>query len=205
MASQRCMGDDFNPSPSADGSYRDHERTGALAPHIVVTPPPNRRSLRMLIVAHTGIPPRRRLELMQDAALRRTIGGTALAAQGDELALEHLQGVETRADTGELGVDQRVDLSTVGCGVVHEAQQLRDVGQGNVQCPAVADEREALKVPTRVGPISIGAAGRRREQTDPLVVADGFDLDVRGLGQFTDLHRLHLLIATAQQLNRLTL
>ena len=85
------------------------------------------------------------------------------------------------------------------------AQQLRDVDQGNVQCPAVADEREALKVPTRVGPISIGAAGRRREQTDPFVVADGFDLDVRGLGQFTDLHRLHLLIATAQQLNRLTL
>ena len=126
MASQRCMGDDFNPSLLADGAYRDHERTGALAPHIVVTPPPNRRSLRMLIVAHTDIPPRRRLELMQDAALRRTIGGTALAAQGDELALEHLQGVETRADTGELGVDQRVDLSTVGCGVVHEAQQLRD-------------------------------------------------------------------------------
>jgi hypothetical protein len=28
---------------------------------------------------------------------------------------------------------------------------------------------------------------------------------VRGLGQFTDLHRLRLLIATAQQLNRLTL
>ena len=68
MASQRCMGDDFNPSPLADGAYRDHERTGALAPHIVVTPPPNRRSLRMLIVAHTDIPPRRRLELMQDAA-----------------------------------------------------------------------------------------------------------------------------------------
>ena len=37
------------------------------------------------------------------------------------------------------------------------------------------------------------------------VLVDQFDLDVRGLGQFTDLHRLHLLIATAQQLNRLTL
>ena len=128
-------------------------------------------------------------------------GGLRIAVLGNEALV-----------TAEAG--RRVALSSGGRVVVNDdvvralgvtPQQLRDVDQGNVQCPAVADEREALKVPTRVGPISIGAAGRRREQTDPFVVADGFDLDVRGLGQFTDLHRLHLLIATAQQLNRLTL
>lgn len=91
MANQRRMGSDYNLSPQGDVPCRDHEPTVALTPRIVVALTPNRASLRLLAVAHTGITQRRRLELMQYSALRPAIGCAALAAQGDELALEHAQ------------------------------------------------------------------------------------------------------------------
>lgn len=98
------------------------------------------RLIGTLVVAHTGIAQRRRFEFMEDAALRCTIRGIALAAQHNELVLERAQAVEACADPGELSVDERVHLCALGRRIVHKAQQPRDVGQGNVQRPAVTNE-----------------------------------------------------------------
>ncbi len=53
----------------------------------------------------------------------------------------------------------------------------------------MADERQPFKMRGTVGTVAVLTANRSGQQPGFLVIADGFDIDARGLPQFTDAQR----------------
>ena len=110
----------------------------------------------------------------------------AALAQGKELFFQGLHALHACLDAGQLGIDQGVDVGAGGSWRIHEFKQALDVGEGNIKCPAVADEGQAFEVCRGVRPVTVALPGRRRKQAGFLVVADGFDIDAGGAGKFAD-------------------
>src|SRR5262249_4059051 len=62
--------------------------------------------------------------------------------------------------------------------------------QRKSELAAAPDEDQALRVPLVVGTMAALCSRRSRQQADPLVVADGLDVDPGALGQLADQQRL---------------
>src|SRR5690606_2393621 len=73
-----------------------------------------------------------------------------------------------------------------------EREELADGVEAEAELAAAADEVEAPDVLGGVEAVAGGAAGRRREEADALVVADGLGADAGGLTERADRHRLRV-------------
>ena len=70
--------------------------------------------------------------------------------------------------------------------IVGEAKQLADLIQGEAEITASPDEVQPLKMLSRIGAIIADGTGGGRQQSDPLVISDGFDLGAGRARQFAD-------------------
>ena len=83
---------------------------------------------------------------------------------------------------------KRIHRATVLTRCVLEMQQHADFIECHVQAAAMPDEGKTLDVAAIVDSVIAFRTYRRRQQTLPLVVANGLCLGAGGLGQFADLH-----------------
>lgn len=127
-------------------------------------------------------------QLLQNPALLDIRPFAAALAQFQQLCLQGQQAVDPCLDVVDVLVDQRVDAFALILRAVAQAEQAADFFEGHVEGAAVTDEGQALGVGLSVQTVIAFTAGRFRQQTFALVVADGFDLAVGQFRQFTDLH-----------------
>jgi hypothetical protein len=131
---------------------------------------------------------RGRVQLLQDAAGVRRLGPAALQAQRLQLFFKRLEFGDSRGHVADVVVQQLVDLAAIVLRRVAEFQQAADLAERHVQRAAAPDEAQALGMLVVVDAVvAVGARGRG-QQLLALVIPDGFDRGVRGLGQFTDFH-----------------
>ena len=91
-------------------------------------------------MANAGFMARRRNQLMKNPAVSGEMAYAATTAQRGELPLQSLHALQACLNTGQLRIDQLVDVATVAFRVCHKRQQALDVRQGNIQNPAMVDE-----------------------------------------------------------------
>lgn len=88
----------------------------------------------------------------------------------------------------DVPIQEFIDLAAVLIRHLAEAKQRSNFFQRHVERPAVPDEGQPLQMGRRIGAITVGRAGRRRQQLRLLVVTDGFDIHPGGLAEFSDAH-----------------
>ncbi|MCY1547867.1 hypothetical protein D9M68_839470 [compost metagenome] len=69
--------------------------------------------------------------------------------------------------------------------MVSEGQQFANVVEAEAQGSTAADEQQAIPVLGRIQAIPGGIAPGRRQQAKALVIADGYGLGIRCLGQLS--------------------
>ena len=101
--------------------------------------------------------------------------------------------VGERAEVGELAFhfDQMLpgnsaNLGARLIGIVAEEKQLADLIQGEAEITASPDEVQPREVLSRIGAIIAAGTGGGRQQADPFVIPDSFDLGAGGARQLTD-------------------
>lgn len=101
-------------------------------------------------------------------AARRNLSHRALdALQIRDLATDVLEVLEREGSP----FGARVNVA------LHQPKQAAQHLQAEIELAPAADEDQALEVLTRVTPVAGGTARGLGHDADPLVVADGFDLD----------------------------
>jgi hypothetical protein len=68
------------------------------------------------------------------------------------------------------------------------AQAHRRLLQTEAEFPTAGDEAQPLYLLRLVGPVATRRADRARQQADPFVVPDGFNVAAAGGRRFADLH-----------------
>ncbi len=119
--------------------------------------------------------------------------------------LQGMEALQPRPDALELLVDQQVDVAAAGVRLVGKFQQPANIGQPDVQRPAVANEHQVLELPGGIGPVTIGAALRCGHQPDLFVVANGLDVHAGRGAQFAYTHPDLLLTVGRPKKTGLTL
>jgi hypothetical protein len=101
------------------------------------------------------------------------------------------------------------DVPDLGAGViatVDQAKQCTDLFYGESQLTASPDETQTLQVVPVIDPVATLRAWWRRHQADPLVIADGLEVDARAFGQLSDrIARRPLLVNSLHRNNPLNL
>src|SRR4029453_315405 len=120
-------------------------------------------------------------------ALLRIQGGGPLG-QLPELGAQLLELPDARIELGGVTLQQVGDMSAGGLPVVAEGDDLADLAQGEADRLAGADEPEPPQRRRVIAAVAGGRAGRRGQEGDLLVVADGLGRDAPPLGQLTDAH-----------------
>src|SRR6516164_2899864 len=94
------------------------------------------------------------------------------------------------ADFAHMIARQLFDLSAGIGAAVDEAEQLADLLDRETEIAAAPDEVEAPDQTLPIEAVPAGAAGRRRQQADSLVVADRLDIAAGAGGEFSARQRL---------------
>jgi hypothetical protein len=144
--------------------------------------------MRRIGMAGAGMCLGRGHEAVENGARMRGVA-VAAAAQGQQLALERTKRRQPLLHTADVLVEQRVDLGTRLLRRRGEFKQVADLGQRDVQRPAVADELQARKVPLRITPVARLFARRLFEQAFALLEPYRLHVAPRLGGQFTNPHR----------------
>jgi hypothetical protein len=76
-------------------------------------------------------------------------------------------------DLGKPAAQESLGVATRALAAVHHLEHLGDVLQSQAEALGAADEAQPHDEVRRVEPVSARRSGRRREQSDAVVVADG--------------------------------
>src|SRR3546814_3509170 len=82
-----------------------------------------------------------------------------------------------------------VDIGTVATPIVGQSEQRPHLIERETQIARAPDERQPPQFGTAIIAVISGRAPRLRQQADPFVIADGFDLGVGRLAEIADRQR----------------
>jgi hypothetical protein len=114
-------------------------------------------------------------------------GGGPLG-QLPQFATQLLELQDALIEVGGVALKQVGDMGAGGLPVVAEGDDLADLAQGEADRLGSPDEPEAPQDRLVVAAVARGGAGRRGQDADLLVVADGLGRDVCLVGELTDAH-----------------
>ena len=127
-------------------------------------------------------------EFIQDAAVPGVLRFPAQISQTLELLFQRPQFPNTFGDMPDVLVQQRIDLATVLGRRILEVQKNPDLVERHVQTAAMPDERQARGMGITIDTVVAPGPGGFGQQAFAFVVANGFDLRLGQVRQFTDLH-----------------
>jgi len=134
-----------------------------------------------------GRGPRRGVEIEERVDDRAVGDGAAAALSSHRLEhpLQPSQIGNSTADFAYMIACQLFDLSASVGAAVDQAQQFADLRESEAEVAAAPDKVEALEQILPIEAVPAGAAGRQRQQTDLLVVADRLDIAAGADGEGT--------------------
>ena len=127
-------------------------------------------------------------QLVQNAALAGFVAGVASFSKLGQLAFQRAHRFKPRPHPHKLILDQAIDVAAVLPRPLHELEQSANIGQRDIEGPAVTDKGEPLELALAVGTVAVRLPLRWRKQPLPLVIADGLNVHAGRCGQFPDTH-----------------
>src|SRR5690606_8155098 len=91
-------------------------------------------------------------------------------------------------ELGDVRLGEPLDVRAVARAIVPEAEQLRDLRDGEAEVAGAAHEAQAMHVGLAVVAIARRRSARGRDQARLLVVADHLGRNARRPGGFADVH-----------------
>lgn len=127
-------------------------------------------------------------ELVQNAAVFRSLGSLASTAKLFQLFSQALQNGDPFRDVNDVLVDDGVHRAAVLVGGIACIEQRAYFIERHVERSRVPDEEQPLDILARVLAVVALRSARFAEQTRPLVVANGFRLTAGRQRRFTYSH-----------------
>ena len=127
------------------------------------------------------------MALFQDGAL----GPLATPTAGDDTLqlTRHASKIgQSCTDVGQVAARQTIYVHTAQILITRQLQQTTDIFEAEAQIPSPRDEPQPFNVASAVHTITTTGSIWLGQQSDPLVIADSFQMASTGIGSLADLH-----------------